>query len=151
MVKVEIVDEKEATPNSPYASSSSSRTASTASLSSISSDVPENESIIDRIAALVDIVPPTTRQSISSKISKTTSFVFSTGKFLGNVAWVVSTSALIVALPLVLILDDEGRYAQQEAEELARQQGRQGMTGSGSASPIDPNQPRPQGIVPPGF
>ncbi|GJJ13339.1 hypothetical protein Clacol_007591 [Clathrus columnatus] len=154
MVKVEIVDEKETSPNSPYASSSSSRTSSSVSLSSVSSELAD-ESLIDRIAALVDIVPPTTRYSISTKVSKATSFVFQTGRILGNVAWVVATSALLVGLPLVLALEDEARIVQQEKEELARQQGAQTMmvpqlqpTGSNS---IEPSKPKQQGIVPPGF
>lgn len=124
MVKVEIVDEKETSPNSPYASSSSSRTSSSVSLSSVSSDLAD-ESLVDRIAALVDIVPPTTRHSISTKISKVTSAAFRTGQILGNVAWVVATSALLIGLPLVLVLEDEARIVQQEKEDLARQQGAQ--------------------------
>jgi mitochondrial import receptor subunit TOM22 len=128
MVKVEIVDEQETSPNSPYASSSSSRTSSSVSLSSVSSDVPAAESLYDRLAALVDIVPPTTRQTISSRVSRTTSFLIRGGKIAGNVAWVIATSALLVGLPLVLVLEDESRIVQQEKEMLAQQQGAQAVS-----------------------
>jgi len=128
MVKVEIVDEKEASQNSPYASSSSSRTSSSVSLSSVSSEIPTDETLVDRLAALIDIIPPTTRHSISSKVSQTTSFIFKSGKVLGNIAWVISTTALLVGLPLALALEDEAKIVQQEKEHLAQQQGAQAVT-----------------------
>jgi mitochondrial import receptor subunit TOM22 len=124
MVKVEIVDEKDQ-QSSPYASPSSSRTSSSISISSVDSDSPVDESLFDRISALKDIVPPTTRHSIVSKVSKTASFVKRTTKFAGNVIWVVTTSALLIGLPLALILEDEAKVVAQENEMLAQQQGAQ--------------------------
>ncbi|KAK0464670.1 mitochondrial outer membrane translocase complex, subunit Tom22 [Desarmillaria tabescens] len=144
MVKVEIVDDKES--NSPYASPSSSRTSSTESLSSVSSELSADETILDRIAALVDIVPPTTRHSISSRVSKTASFVKKSGKFFGNIVWVVTTSALLVALPLALSLEDEAKIVAQEKEMLEQQQGAQQMI-----SPMYPQANQPKPLVPPGF
>ncbi|THH09268.1 hypothetical protein EW146_g8728 [Bondarzewia mesenterica] len=156
MVKVEIVEEKDQhfAGNSPYASSSSSRTSSSVSLSSVDSDVPD-ESLYDRISALVDIVPPTTRHSIASKISSTASFIKSGGKLAGNIIWIVTTSAIFVALPLAMSLEDEARIVAQEKEMLAQQQGAQQMLSTGSmyAPPgASQDQQRAQGgIVPPGF
>ena len=126
MVKVEIVEEKDQqATNSPYASSASSRTSSSVSLSSVDSDSPVDESILDRISALKDIVPPSTRHSIASKVSKTASFFKRTTKIAGNVIWVVTTSALLIGLPLALILEDEAKVVAQENEMLAQQQGAQ--------------------------
>ena len=124
MVKVEIVEEKDGSA-SPYASSDSSRTSSSASLSSVSSDLTVDESLFDRIVALVDIVPPTTRHSISSRISKTASFAKRGSKIIGNIVWVVTTSALLVALPLALSLEDEAKIVAQEKEMMEQQQGAQ--------------------------
>lgn len=124
MVKVEIVEEKDVGA-SPYASSDSSRTSSNASLSSVSSELSANETLFDRMAALVDIVPPTTRHSISSRISKTASFVKRGTKIVGNIVWVVTTSALLVALPLALSLEDEAKIVAQEKEMMEQQQGAQ--------------------------
>jgi import receptor subunit TOM22 len=123
MVKVQIVEEKDS--SSPYASSSSSRTSSSASLSSVSSELSADESFFDRLVALVDIVPPTTRHTISSRISKTASFLKRGGKLAGNIVWVVTTSALLVGLPLALSLEDEAKIVTQEKEMLAQQQGAQ--------------------------
>ena len=124
MVKVEIVDEKEV-GQSPYASSSDSRTSSSASISSVESDISVDESFFDRVAALVDIVPPTTRHSIASRISKTASIFKRGGQLVGNIVWVVTTSALLVALPLALTLEDEAKIVAQEKEMLEQQQGAQ--------------------------
>jgi mitochondrial import receptor subunit TOM22 len=126
MVKVEIVEEKDAEGHSsPYSSPASSRTSSSISLSSVDSDSPVDESLLDRIAALKDIVPPTTRHSLAFKVSKTASFVKRTSKVAGNVIWVVTTSALLIGLPLALILEDEAKVVAQENEMLAQQQGAQ--------------------------
>jgi len=125
MVKVEIVEEKDQQGSSPYASDGSSRSSSTTSLSSVSSQISAEESFFDRIAALVDIVPPSTRHNLSSKLSKTTSFVKRSGRIIGNVVWIVTTSALLVGLPLALSLEDEAKIVAQEKEMLAQQQGAQ--------------------------
>ncbi|KXN88207.1 Mitochondrial import receptor subunit tom22 [Leucoagaricus sp. SymC.cos] len=149
MVKVEIVEEKEAA-NSPYGSPSSSRTNSTDSLSSIASEASKDESFLDRAAALKDIIPPAARHSISSRISKTASFIKKGGKVAGNIVWVVTTSALLVALPLALSLEDEAKIVAQEKEMLEQQQGAQQMLAPSMYSP-SPNQQQPKAIVPPGF
>lgn len=123
MVKVEIVDEKE--NSSPYASSDSSRTSSSASLSSVDSNVSTDESFFDRIVALKDIVPPATRHTIFTRVSKTASFMKSTSKVVGNIIWVITTSALLVGLPLALVMEDEAKFEAQEKEMLEQQQGAQ--------------------------
>lgn len=150
MVKVEIVEDKEG-HGSPYASPSSSRTSSTESLSSISSELSADETFYDRLSALVDIIPPTTRHNIASKVSKTASVVKKTGKVIGNVVWIVTTSALLVGLPLALSLEDEAKIVAQEKELMAQQQGAQHMM-AGSSYPPGPNQqPAQKAVVPPGF
>ncbi|EJC98861.1 mitochondrial import translocase, subunit Tom22 [Fomitiporia mediterranea MF3/22] len=149
MVKVEIVDEKEE-QTSVYASTSSSRTGSSESLDSTISE-PEAESFYDRIVALVDIVPPTTRYSIRSRVSKTCSTLKKAGKVAGNVVWIVTTSALLVGLPLALSLEDEAKIVAQEKEMLAQQAGAQQMMAGYPAVPgTNPNEQQ-KGVVPPGF
>ncbi|KAH9060482.1 mitochondrial import translocase subunit Tom22 [Lactarius vividus] len=155
MVKVEIVEEKDQQANSPYASSESSRTSSSVSLSSVDSNSPGDESILDRISALKDIVPPTTRHSILSKVSRTASLFKRTTKIAGNVIWVVTTSALLIGLPLALILEDEAKVVAQENEMSAQQQGAQQMVSGSSLYPPSPNAQKQgsgqQALVPPGF
>ena len=127
MVKVEIVDEQDpqANNNSPYGSHPSSPTGSSVSLSSVGSDINGEESFYERLSALVDIVPPTTRHAISTKISSTASFVKSSGRLVGNIVWIITTSALLVGLPLAISLEDEAKVVAQEQEMLAQQQGAQ--------------------------
>lgn len=126
MVKVTVVDEKEpqTAHSSPYSSPASSRTSSSVSLAS-QSDVGDDETLADRLAALVDIVPPTTRQNISNKLSTTASFVKRGSKLVGNLVWIVTTSAILIGLPLALSLEDEAKVVAQEKEMLAQQQGAQ--------------------------
>ncbi|EJF57117.1 hypothetical protein DICSQDRAFT_112206 [Dichomitus squalens LYAD-421 SS1] len=125
MVKVEIVEEKEQDSRSPYSSPSSSRTSSSVSLSSVGSELDGEESFYERIVALADIIPPTTRQSISTKLGNTVGALKTTGKVVGNLVWIVTTSALLIGLPLALVLEDEAKIVQQEKEMLAQQQGAQ--------------------------
>lgn len=83
------------------------------------------ESIFDRIAALKDIVPPSTRRSIAHSFRTFSQYTFFSGRLFGNVVWVVTTSALLVGLPLMLAIEDEHRVVAQEKELMAQQQGAQ--------------------------
>ncbi|THH27037.1 hypothetical protein EUX98_g7154 [Antrodiella citrinella] len=150
MVKVEIVDEQDTQPNSPYTSHASSRTSSSLSLSSVGSEPNGEESFYDRLSALVDIVPPTTRHSISTKIANTASFLSTSGKLVGNLVWIITTSALLVGLPLAMSLEDEAKVVAQEQEMLAQQQGAQQMM-QPSMYPPPPGSDQAKGLVPPGF
>ncbi|KZT09352.1 uncharacterized protein LAESUDRAFT_696104 [Laetiporus sulphureus 93-53] len=150
MVKVDIIEEKDQDANSPYASPSSSRTSSSVSLSNVSdAELDLEESLYERIVALVDIVPPSTRHKINSRVSKAAGFVKGTGKLVGNLVWIVTTSALLIGLPLALSLEDEAKIVQQEKEMLAQQQGAQHM--ASMYAPSNPNQQQQKGVVPPGF
>ncbi|KZT27415.1 hypothetical protein NEOLEDRAFT_141004 [Neolentinus lepideus HHB14362 ss-1] len=154
MVKVEIVEDKDhhSTGSSPYSSPSSSRTSSSASLSSVSSELHDDETLFERVSALVDIIPPATRHSISTKVSKAASFLVRGGKLAGNLVWIVTTSALLIGLPLAMTLEDEAKIVAEEKAMLAQQQGAQqmipGYPGAPGSSP-DRTQPKP--LVPPGF
>jgi Mitochondrial import receptor subunit Tom22 len=68
--------------------------------------------------------------SLLSKVSKTASFFKRTTKFAGNAIWVVTTSALLIGLPLALILEDEAKVVAQENEMLAQQQDAQQVCSS---------------------
>ena len=119
MVKVQEVHD------SPYTSSDSAHSGSSDSLaSSISNDDEiQKESLVDRLVALVDIVPPQTRHSITTRVSNFVGAVKTSGKVVGNVVWVLTTSALLIGLPLAFALEDEAKIVQQEKEMAAQQQG----------------------------
>lgn len=85
----------------------------------------EDETIADRIYALKDILSPSTRSKIVETWSTSSSWAFWGGKLAGNAIWVVTTSALLVGLPLALAIENETMMVQQEKEMLAQQQGAQ--------------------------
>ncbi|CAE6529454.1 unnamed protein product [Rhizoctonia solani] len=154
MVKVEEIRDKDYRSGSPYGSSeysSSSDSVASTSSSLSTASAPEHETLGERLAALVDIVPPTTRQSIRSKVSNAASIAKRVGKIGGNIIWVVTTSALLVGLPLALALEDEAKIVQQEKEMLAQQQGAQGMLSPYGQQQGQPGQSSSSGLVPPGF
>lgn len=95
--------------------------------SEISSDDEEyvtvEESFTDRLYALRDIIPATTRNSITSKISTTTSWVQSGLLFGGKTLWVVSTTALLFGVPWALAFADEQMQLEMENEQKMREIG----------------------------
>jgi len=107
---------------------------------------PADETLGDRLYALRDMVSPATRQKIAATWNTTTSWTFRGGKLAGNAVWVVTTSALLVVLPLALSIENESMLIQQEGELLAQQQGQQQMLGGGQ-----PGQPQSDGVRPAGF
>ncbi|KAJ9127268.1 hypothetical protein QFC24_001506 [Naganishia onofrii] len=103
----------------------------------------EDETILDRFYALKDIVAPSTRSKLVANWQKTTGWVKTGGVWAGNAVWVITTSALLVGLPLALAMEDEARIVQQEKEIQMQQSGQQSLLGA------PPQQPA--GVVPPGF
>lgn len=141
---------------------------------------PSKETFAERIAALKDMVSPTTRQNIASAAAETTGWVKWSLFKAGNVAWIATTSALLVGLPLLLSIEGEAALVQQEKEYLAQvsrplssrvprflslltqtrtptlQPGAQNPYGVPAAAPAPGAAPpvggaAPQGLVPAGF
>jgi len=154
MVKVEIVTENEDSTNGVYSSRASSRTGSSESVNSANSEPAEevvNETFLERLAALKDIIPPSTRYTLASRAVRTASLLKTAGKAAGNLVWIVTTSALLVGLPLALSLEDEAKIVQQEKEMLAQQQGAQQMIAGYPGSNPSSSSQQQKGVVPPGF
>lgn len=89
------------------------------------------ETIFDRIAALKDIVPPTTRTSIVATTDSIKSWAAWALASSGQVAWWATTSALLVGLPLALAIEDEARISQQEREMQMQSAGQQQVRAPG--------------------
>lgn len=102
-------------------------TSNTGTDSEISSDdeddVPDEETLADRLLALRDIIPPTTRSYISNKVSVTTSWVKSGLAFGGKTLWAVSTSALLLGVPWALAFAEEQQMVEMEKEMKMREMG----------------------------
>jgi import receptor subunit TOM22 len=95
--------------------------------SEISSDdddtPPIEETLTDRLLALRDIIPPTTRSYISSAVSTTTSYVKSGLGFSGKALFVLSTSALMLGVPWALAFAEEQQMVEMEKEMRMREMG----------------------------
>jgi import receptor subunit TOM22 len=80
-------------------------------------DFLEEESVLERLAALVDIVPPTTRQKIVNTIGDTVSLSWGIGQTIGSGLWVLCTGALLILLPVGLELERDAMAIQQEYQQ----------------------------------
>lgn len=108
-----------------------------------------NESIWDRIAALKDILSPSTRANIAKMWKVGSAYGFLGGWVAGKLIWIGVTSALLVGLPFALAVEDESRFAAQEKEIVAQQTG--GNAGAGPLAPPAGTSGQTQGLRPPGF
>jgi len=94
-------------------------------------NVADEETLADRILALRDIIPPTTRSYISGKVDTTTSWVWSGLVLSGKTLWVVSTSALLLGVPWALAFAEEQQMVEMEKEYKMREMGGE-LLGSGT-------------------
>ncbi|CAG8092161.1 unnamed protein product [Penicillium olsonii] len=77
----------------------------------------DGESLYERIAALKDIVPPSTRRTVSDSITSVTNLTKATFSFSGKALWVISTSAFLLGVPFALAYAEEEQYIQMEREQ----------------------------------
>lgn len=94
----------------------------------------EDETIADRIYALRDIVNPSTRASIAQRWNSFWDKSISTGRGLGNFAWVATTSIILVGLPMALSIEAESMLVSHEKELERQQQGQHTLTSPGAGS-----------------
>ena len=80
-----------------------------------------DETLYERIVALQDMIPASTRRSVSSKLSTTSSWIKSGLLMGGKTLWVVSTSALLLGVPWALGYGEEQMIIEQERAELMQQ------------------------------
>lgn len=84
---------------------------------------PINESLTERLYALRDIIPPTTRSSIANGVSTTVDGVRSVLSFGGKTLWVIATSALVLGVPWALAFAEEQQVMDMEKEMKMREMG----------------------------
>lgn len=90
----------------------------------------EDETIYDRIVALKDIVAPQQRDQVASVVSKVYSTVHTAVSKAGNLTWVLTTSALLLGVPLSLSILAEQQLMELE-KEFKLQQGANDILASG--------------------
>ncbi|GES59102.1 mitochondrial import receptor subunit tom22 [Aspergillus terreus] len=77
----------------------------------------EGETFFDRLSALKDIIPPSTRRTVTSTVSSVSSFTKSSIAFSGKALWIISTSAFLLGVPWALAYAEEEQYIQMEREQ----------------------------------
>lgn len=90
----------------------------------------EDESLLERIAALKDIIPLKHRNRMASSAATLKSWGKTGFAFIGKGAWVLTTSMLLLVLPLALEIEKEQALVQYEKEAM-QQQGAQQVTSLG--------------------
>ena len=89
---------------------------------------PTNESLAERLYALRDIIPPTTRGWVSGHVSNISSKAWSVLSFSGKGAWVITTSALFFGVPFALSFAEDQQLTAMEQEYNMRQTGGELLT-----------------------
>ncbi|KAJ2628416.1 mitochondrial import receptor subunit Tom22 [Coemansia sp. RSA 1290] len=92
-----------------------------------------DESLLERLAALKEIVPVEHRQLMSRSISRISYWGEFGFKLVGKLSWVFTTSALLVVFPLALETDRDKMMQQWEQE-----QQKPGVPGQPQAPPMGP-------------
>jgi import receptor subunit TOM22 len=77
----------------------------------------ENETFWQRIQALADIFPEHKRAEYSEKIQNYGVSAWKAAKFTGNIAWILTTSAMVLAVPLMFEIEREQSMLQWEKEQ----------------------------------
>lgn len=98
---------------------------------------PTEESLAERLYALRDIIPPTTRGWFSAKCNTLTSAAWATLSFGGKSAWVITTSALFLGVPFALSFAEDQQLVAMEQEYNMRQQGSELLTAGAEQSTAD--------------
>lgn len=85
----------------------------------------EDESVLDRLYALRDIIPLKQREALANNARR----VYGWGRiaitFAGKSAWVLTTTMMLLVLPLALEIEKEQALITYEKEAQAQQQGAQ--------------------------
>jgi len=96
------------------------------------SDTAIDETLLDRLTALRDIIPPKARARISSLSSSLYSATSTTVNYSGKGLWVLATSILLLGIPYALALGDEQQFLEEERRQGQMAEGAQGILQPGA-------------------
>ena len=135
MVKLEELVELDSDNSSDWESQHSDHedddAASVTSDSSVSSSGSVlEESFYERMSALIDIIPPTTRINMRDRVLTTWRRASTVWGWMTYTAWVLSTSALMVGVPLAIQMERE--VATRQWEQDMQKQNPQASSGGAS-------------------
>jgi import receptor subunit TOM22 len=100
-----------------------------------------DETLVERIAALKDMIPLETRQFFSRQFTRISNATWYIKSVAGSIALIITTSAIMVGVPLIFEIERENMYVQYEKEAKLQQQGLQGSTGNVQGTTLHPIQP----------
>lgn len=89
------------------------------------------ETMGDRMYALRDIIPPTTRGWIHNRYQAASRFGKTALLFCGRAAWAVSVTALMIGVPFALAYAEEQNLIAMEQEQRMREMGGELLTAGG--------------------
>ncbi|PHH74433.1 hypothetical protein CDD80_3084 [Ophiocordyceps camponoti-rufipedis] len=89
---------------------------------------PTGESFAERLLALRDVIPPTTRGWVSNHVTSFSTKAWSILSFSGKGAWVITTSALFFGVPFALSFAEDQQIMAMDQEMSMRQTGNDLMT-----------------------
>lgn len=95
---------------------------------------PSSETLAERLYALRDMIPPTTRGWVSSRVSSFSAKAWSVLSFGGKGAWVITTSALFFGVPFALSFAEDQQLTAMEQEYNMRQTGSELLTAGSDQS-----------------
>lgn len=102
----------------------------------------ENETVLDRIVALKDIISPQHRSQLVSFTERAKQSLFSGLDMSGKLLWTVTSSALLLSVPLSLAILSETQLQEME-KEMALQQSAQEVLAPGSEGAFNKNENQP--------
>jgi import receptor subunit TOM22 len=119
MVKVEEVHDEDLAPRSAVEeddwATDSDDTASSADSADSGSAI-QRETLAERLLALRDMVPPRARRTLARGAGAMARVARTGASVGGRALWVLSTSALLLGLPLALALSEEQEIEAQEQQ-----------------------------------
>ncbi|CAK4033869.1 related to mitochondrial receptor complex chain MOM22 [Lecanosticta acicola] len=135
MVKLEEVpdEEFEAQQPGPKEDEDEWDTDDDSEISDVEDDDDLDESLLDRVYALKDIVPPTYRKKLYNAASTGYSWASKGLSLSGKTLWVVSTSALLLGVPWALAFSEEQQVQEMEREMRMQQSANELLTAGSDA------------------
>ena len=112
-----------AIPNGPFRCNTDHRDRTDSQVSDESDFDPDSETLGDRLYALRDIIPPTTRGWISHRISQTASLARTASTYGAKAAYIFCTSALLIGVPWALAWAEDQNIQAMEQEHRMREMG----------------------------
>lgn len=82
----------------------------------------QQETLQERLRALRDIFPEHKRNEVSQQLQSFKSGVWRICKLVGSTAWILSTSAIVLVLPLMISMEKDQQITMWEQEQQMQQQ-----------------------------